>query len=129
MKYRMLLMAGVWCVCGSINAQKLNTAKTIADAEKQTKLMLTEIGAAKEGKPELVSPKTLEKGNLKLVASKDWTSGFFPGVLWYLQEYTGEPEWKKEALAFTANIEKEKTNGGTHDMGFKVYCSFGNGYR
>ena len=29
----------------------------------------------------------------------------------------------------TALIEREKMNGGTHDMGFKVYCSFGNGYR
>src|SRR5678810_577451 len=26
-------------------------------------------------------------------------------------------------------IEREKTNGGTHDMGFKIYCSFGTGFR
>jgi len=26
-------------------------------------------------------------------------------------------------------MEKEKTNATTHDMGFKIYCSFGNGYR
>ncbi|RYZ22337.1 MAG: glucuronyl hydrolase, partial [Chitinophagaceae bacterium] len=63
-----------------------------------------------------------------LVTSRDWTSGFFPGVLWYLYEYTKKPEWKKEAEAFTALMEKEKTNGTTHDMGFKVYCSFGTGY-
>jgi rhamnogalacturonyl hydrolase YesR len=25
-------------------------------------------------------------------------------------------------------VEKEKFNGGTHDMGFKIYCSFGKGY-
>jgi unsaturated chondroitin disaccharide hydrolase len=89
---------------------------------------LKEVPLAKKGKPELVSPKTLEKGELKLVASKDWTSGFFPGVLWFLHQYTGKPDWKREALAYTANIENEKTNGGTHDMGFKIYCSFGNGY-
>ncbi|MES2330553.1 MAG: glucuronyl hydrolase [Bacteroidota bacterium] len=129
MKYRILFVAGAWCALSSVSAQKVNARKVVADAEKQTQLMLTEIATAKEGKPELVSPKTLDKGNLKLGSSKDWTSGFFPGVLWYLQEYTGKTEWKKEALAFTANIEKEKTNGGTHDMGFKVYCSFGNGYR
>ena len=41
----------------------------------------------------------------------------------------GKNEWKKQAQDFTANIEREKTNGGTHDMGFKVYCSFGQGYR
>jgi unsaturated chondroitin disaccharide hydrolase len=129
MKCRLLFVAGLFFVCYQGNTQKLNTGKVVADAEKQTKLMLVEIAAAREGKPELVSPKTIEKGNLKLAASKDWTSGFFPGVLWYLEEYTGKPEWKKEAQVFTANIEKEKTNGGTHDMGFKIYSSFGNGYR
>ena len=64
-----------------------------------------------------------------MVPSKDWTSGFFPGELWFLYEYSGKDEWKDEAEKFTANIEKEKYNGGTHDMGFKIYNSFGNGYR
>jgi hypothetical protein len=27
------------------------------------------------------------------------------------------------------NVEKEQFNGGTHDLGFMMYCSFGNGYR
>jgi len=66
---------------------------------------------------------------LKLVTSRDWTSGFFPGVLWFLNEYTGKKTWRSEAEKYTANIEREKTNGGTHDMGFKVYCGFGTGYR
>ena len=46
-----------------------------------------------------------------------------------MYEYTQDDFWKKQAQAFTANIEDQKTNGGTHDMGFKMYCSFGNGYR
>jgi unsaturated chondroitin disaccharide hydrolase len=109
-------------------AQKINLPKVFADAEKQTRLLLNEIPAAKEGKADLVSPKTLENGNLKLVPSKDWTSGFFPGQLWFLYQYTHNNNWKTEAEKFTANIEKEKTNAGTHDMGFKIYCSFGTGY-
>ncbi|MEO8111140.1 MAG: alpha-L-fucosidase [Ginsengibacter sp.] len=104
-------------------------AKIFAGVEQQTKLMLAEIPKAKNGNPDLVSPRTLDSGQLKLVASKDWTSGFFPGELWFLYEYSGKKEWENEAEKFTANIEKEKTNGGTHDMGFKVYNSFGNGYR
>ena len=71
----------------------------------------------------------LFRSALRLVASRDWTSGFFPGELWYMYEYTQDDFWKKQAQAFTANIEDQKTNGGTHDMGFKMYCSFGNGYR
>lgn len=121
--YSLLLLAFTAC------SKKMNLAKVFTDAEKQTQVMLQEIPKAKAGKPELVSPRTLEKGELKLVASRDWTSGFFPGVLWFLNEYTGNNNWKTEAQKYTSNIEKEKTNGVTHDMGFKVYCSFGTGYR
>jgi unsaturated chondroitin disaccharide hydrolase len=81
------------------------------------------------GGQELVSPRTLDSLQLKLVSSRDWTSGFFPGQLWFLYEQTKKQEWKKQAVNYTANIEREKTNGGTHDMGFKIWCSFGQGYR
>lgn len=110
-------------------AQKINNNNVIADAEKQTRFLLQEVPAAKAGKTDLVSPRTVENGKLKLVSSRDWTSGFFPGELWLLYEATGRPEWREQAEAYTAAIEREKFNGGTHDMGFKIDCSFGNGYR
>jgi unsaturated chondroitin disaccharide hydrolase len=111
------------------SAQKNYFPKEVKHAEAQTQLMLQEIPKADNKSGILVSPRTLENGNLKLVASKDWTSGFFPGELWYLYELTKNNFWKQEAIKYTALIEKEKFNGGTHDMGFKVYCSFGNAYR
>lgn len=84
----------------------------------------------KNGWGELTNPRNLEPdGTLNLVPSKDWTSGFFPGELWFLYEYTQNNFWKKKAQQHTDILEKEKMNGSTHDMGFKVYCSFGNGYR
>lgn len=73
----------------------------------------------------LISPRTIDDGKLKLVQSRDWTSGFFPGSLWMMYELTGNKNWKGEALQFTLPLESEKWNGGTHDMGFKMYCSFG----
>ena len=111
-------------------AQKINVKKAFQQAAAQTKLMLQEVEkAASAAKPELISPRTLDNGKLKLVASRDWTSGFFPGVLWYLDEYYNSDEWKTAARKFTTFIEKEKTNGTTHDMGFKVFCSVGNAFR
>jgi len=84
----------------------------------------------KNGWGELTNPRNSEPdGTLNLVSSKDWTSGFFPGELWFLYEYTQNNFWKKKAQQHTDILEKEKMNGSTHDMGFKVYCSFGNGYR
>ncbi|WP_342332006.1 glycoside hydrolase family 88 protein [Pedobacter sp. FW305-3-2-15-E-R2A2] len=112
-------------------AQKVNVKKAFDKAALQTKVMLGEVDKAKHssGKAGLVSPRTIEHGKLKLVASKDWTSGFFPGVLWFLYEYTKQQSWKQEAEKFSAEIEKEKWNGVTHDMGFKIYCSIGTGFR
>lgn len=75
-----------------------------------------------------ISPRTVENGELVFVPSRDWTSGFFPGVLWQMYDLTGDQMWLGKAEKYTAFIEREKTNGGTHDMGFKIYCSFGEGY-
>lgn len=143
MKQRIIgsLAIALSCTSGGFS-QEIKLEETFRDAEMQAKLMLVEIPKAKaagsgaiigvtpgsEGQ-ELVSPRTLDSTRLRLVSSKDWTSGFFPGELWFLYEYTGKQEWRSEAERYTANIEREKTNGGTHDMGFKVYCSFGTGYR
>lgn len=69
----------------------------------------------------------LASGTIKKVPSKDWTSGFFPGSLWQLYELTGNRKFLKRAREWNAFIEKEKLNAGTHDMGFKVYGSFGKG--
>lgn len=129
MKNKIFAIAAVFLFTGAAQAQQLNIPATFQEAEQQTKVMLAEIDKAKNGSKELVSPRTIEKDQLRLVKSGDWTSGFFPGELWYLYEYSKNTEWKKRAESFTANIEKEQWNGGTHDMGFKVYCSVGNGYR
>lgn len=59
-----------------------------------------------------------------------WTSGFWPGILWYLYEYTGDATWKSEAEKFTALIIPSATGPArSHDVGFLSYCSIGNGYR
>ncbi|MGB5983036.1 MAG: glycoside hydrolase family 88 protein [Nonlabens sp.] len=68
-----------------------------------------------------------DSAQIKKVPSKDWTSGFFAGNLWQLYELSGESRFRESALKWTRFIEKEKLNGGTHDMGFKVYNSFGLG--
>ncbi|PTR01542.1 glycosyl hydrolase family 88 [Mucilaginibacter yixingensis] len=101
-------------------------------AEKQTALLLKETALVKaqSKKTALISPRSLDTAdNLELVPSKDWCSGFFPGELWYLLEYTKDPQWEAAARNYTSDVEAEKTNGTTHDMGFKIYCSVGNGYR
>jgi unsaturated chondroitin disaccharide hydrolase len=96
--------------------------------QQQTTLLLKEIPSA-NAKPGQIAPRTLVDGNLRLVSGRDWTSGFFPGVLWYLYEYTGDKKWLAQAIDFTHKLESQQFNTGTHDLGFIIYCSYGNGYR
>lgn len=71
----------------------------------------------------------LKTGEYKNVASKDWTSGFYAGSLWQLYRLTKDSAYMRKAEQWTAFQEKEKYNGRTHDMGFKIMCSFGNGLK
>lgn len=58
-----------------------------------------------------------------------WTPGFFPGSLWLLYEYTKDAKWKVAAEEWTLAIKNEQFNTSTHDLGFMIYCAFGNGFR
>ncbi|MEI9956222.1 MAG: hypothetical protein WDM90_07955 [Ferruginibacter sp.] len=95
------------------------------------KYMLSVIDSAKaNGLPaNEVSPRTADKDKIKMVGGRDWTSGFFPGELWFMYEYTGNKQWLPEAKKFTAALKPVQFFSGTHDLGFMMYCSFGNGYR
>lgn len=74
-------------------------------------------------------PKTFENGKLMTANIRWWTSGFFPGSLWLLYEHTGDNELRQYAEHFTSRLESLKDYTGTHDLGFMVFCSYGNGYR
>lgn len=101
-----------------------NIAKESLDvAAQQLTLSIEKIGDTDQ------NPRTAENGVLRQVRSRDWTSGFYPGCLWYLYEYTGDEKFLEAAKHFTMNLEKEQFNDGTHDLGFMMYNSFGNGYR
>jgi unsaturated chondroitin disaccharide hydrolase len=74
-------------------------------------------------------PKTFEKGELKTIGSDWWCSGFYPGTLLYLYEQNGDPTLATEATRILNVLEKEKYNKNTHDLGFMMFCSFGNALR
>nr|WP_231425406.1 glycoside hydrolase family 88 protein [Pedobacter sp. Leaf250] len=110
-------------------AQKVNVKQAFAAAEKQTDLLIKNVDSARLIKPNLVSPRTVENGQFKMVVSRDWTSGFFPAELWYFYQYTKDKKWLNLAKKYTQDIKKEQYNRGTHDLGFMIYGPFGNGYR
>lgn len=103
---------------------KIDVKKEMVFAARQYELMLKSLPDTTKF-PQSVNP----DGTLRTQPSHWWCSGFFGGSLWYLYEYNKENKWKEAAQLWTAAVEKEKYNTGTHDLGFMIYCPFGNGYR
>ena len=120
----LLLLLG-WIACSQQQAslkslvdQQLSRACSSYDA----------MAAVGKDNPEIARSFSAD-GKMIYAPSHWWTSGFIPGSLWYLYEYDRQPDRLANARLFTAKVEKEKYNRNTHDLGFMLYCSFGNGYR
>jgi unsaturated chondroitin disaccharide hydrolase len=104
----------------SLDKQFVN--EQLQDASKQIKYL------ASQTKPEEI-PTTFSKGKHVNWGTSWWCSGFYPGTVLYLYEYSKDPELLAEAKEKLQYLEKEKHNTTTHDLGFMLYCSFGNALR
>lgn len=124
MKKTVILFSCMILLAHVSQSQKIDIDKQFALAEKQYLRMLmdhpdtsTTVHSAKND------------GTYRNLPSSWWCSGFFPGGLWYLYEKTKDPQWEKSARLWSSAVEKEQFNTGTHDLGFMMYCPFGNGLR
>lgn len=116
----------LFVLIGCSNKKEEFIKENLDFAAQQTKLMLDEVGQP-NGKN---YPRTTKKdGTLKVTGMYDWTPGFFPGTLWYLYELSGDVYWKEKAQEWTHSLEPLKTFTGHHDLGFMMYCSYGNARR
>ncbi len=108
-----------------------DTQSTFSVPEAKTALQFAEEQYSRmmETVPDSLMPKHYENGELKSTGIRDWVSGFYPGTLWYLYEFSGNDTLKEEAIYRTGLLEPLKNYTRTHDLGFMVYCSFGNAYR
>ncbi|HMR83933.1 MAG TPA: glycoside hydrolase family 88 protein [Niabella sp.] len=66
----------------------------------------------------------------RYVDYRDWTSGFWPGILWYAYEFSNQDKWKAAADRYSRSLfPLIDSSAIDHDIGFQLYCSVGNGYR
>ena len=64
------------------------------------------------------------------VSKEEWCSGFWPGILWYEYEFSGDSAMLSEARNYTASLAYlSEMPAFDHDLGFLMFNSFGNGYR
>ena len=81
-------------------------------------------------KGKVLNPRTTyPDGSTRYNKVQEWTSGFFPGSLWYLYELTGDEKWENVARKVCESIDTVQYLTWHHDVGFMAYCSFGNGLR
>lgn len=115
----------------------INTAiaGVIDNALKQVELQLsflvenTDEARAQSTSPKQIMPRSLKSdGSIKMVNQDDWCSGFYPGTLWQMYRITKADRWRREAARNTALLEQVQHHSGSHDIGFMICCSFGNGF-
>ncbi|WP_304211985.1 DUF4995 domain-containing protein [Phocaeicola plebeius] len=68
-------------------------------------------------------------GQRRLCNIYDWTSGFFPGSLWYAYELTKDEKLKTLAIHYTNLLNPLRYYKDNHDIGFMINCSYGNALR
>lgn len=96
--------------------------QNLEEAAAQYKVMMQTV-------PDGLMPATYQHDSLKTNTSASWVAGFYPGTLLYLYEGTGNKNFYNEAMKKIVLMDDQQYNPNTHDLGFMMYCSYGNLYR
>ena len=107
----------------TVSSDNIDTKATLDALVVKSKQYLDEVA-----KDTFAIPRTAENGKMVGKKSKSWTSGFYAGLLWKLYGHSKDEKIKEAAQFWSAAVEKEKYDEGTHDLGFKIYCPFGSAY-
>ena len=101
----------------------------------QTKRTLVELQSSETGVIDYtMMPRnimdSLSTWHCRKASKEEWCAGFWPGILWYGYEYSKDENILEHAKQFTKSLEfLSNIPAYDHDLGFLVFCSYGNGYR
>ncbi|MDO5980033.1 glycoside hydrolase family 88 protein [Flavivirga spongiicola] len=122
-----LILIGLLMACQSKKQTNYSETdwltKSVTTAKEQLKLATAAYEPGKN--PRSIWP----SGETRIAPTRDWTTGFFPGSLWYMFEISKDDFFKEQANKFTTALDTIQYFTHTHDLGFMLYTSFGNGYR
>ncbi|MGL5261086.1 MAG: glycoside hydrolase family 88 protein [Bacteroides sp.] len=99
------------------------------DKKRDSEGNLPQFNAATKSGAKLLPRSIGKNGKVRFENPFDWTSGFFPGSLWLQYELTGDDFFKASATKYTSLLEEVANYTGTHDLGFMMFCSYGNQLR
>lgn len=126
-----LMLFGFFCFICSCNAPKPadNTSQQVADPVEVAKQQIGYQVKLIEESGKILNPRTTYKNSIEYIPKEDWTSGFFPGTMWYMYELTGDKKWMDLGVKYTEDLDSVKYLKWHHDVGFMINCSFGNAYK
>ena len=113
---------------------RFDADEALAYCDAQVRRTLDELAQRDGGVDYTMMPRNIADSASHWYCSKvtkdEWCAGFLPGILWYDYEYTNDPAIRQEAEKFTASLEYLTYEPAyDHDLGFLMFCSYGNGYR
>jgi unsaturated chondroitin disaccharide hydrolase len=117
------------CACASKATHKiLDVESELNYCNNQIQKTLNSIGDTSMLPRNILSGQS--EWNLVPVRIEEWTVGFWPGILWYNYEYTKSKKNLEAARHYTEILEPlASLPAYDHDLGFQLFCSYGNGYR
>ena len=100
----------------------------------QTRRTLVQLHSREGGADYALTPRNIAPEDsiwhLRKAAKEEWCGGFWPGIIWYAYEHSGDTALLSVAKRYTEELGfLAETPAYDHDLGFLVFCSYGNGYR
>lgn len=127
---RLSILGILICLLFSCGKEKTTENQKADLLDKGVAFAEVQLKKAQEEAPADKLPRSIRPdGSITSTGPYGWTSGFFPGNLWYLYELTKNEEWVKPAIERTELLDSIQYWTGNHDVGFMIYCSYGNGYK
>ena len=129
MRKAIFFITSLFCLaCQKQESMQELTARVFERAAAQMVLMDKNLDSAAVSNPGVaIYPRSINKeGALWTSNYKWWCSGFYPGSMWYVYEYTGDEKIKELALKYQAGLEPLRFRKDDHDIGFQLMCSYGN---
>lgn len=130
------LMLGLAGCATSVSAdnESLDIESQLSVCDIKVKATLNGLSRRPGGTDYAMMPRNIEGADTvwhcRKATKDEWCSGFWPGILWYDYEITGDEIVREEAEKYTASLEYlSQTPAFDHDLGFLIFCSYGNGYR
>jgi rhamnogalacturonyl hydrolase YesR len=117
------------CAGNNGQRQQAGDAELFAEVIKTAEAQIGYQVKVIEESGKILNARTIENGHVQYIPKEDWTSGFFPGTMFFMYDLTKDPKWRDVGVKYTEDLDTIKHLKWHHDVGFMIDCSFGNALR